>query len=50
MKAMAADFDDAARLKAEGRAEKDPIASNDTAEGRAQNRRIEVVLVKSEDA
>ena len=31
-------------LYAEGRADADPIASNATAEGREQNRRIEVVL------
>jgi type VI secretion system protein ImpK len=33
-----------ARLSAEGRADADPIASNKTAEGREQNRRIEIVL------
>ncbi|HXT78789.1 MAG TPA: type IVB secretion system protein IcmH/DotU [Acetobacteraceae bacterium] len=35
---------DQARVTAEGRADADPIASNATAEGRDQNRRIEVVL------
>ena len=35
------------RLTAEGRADKEPIASNETAEGRAKNRRIEVILVKA---
>jgi type VI secretion system protein ImpK len=34
----------AARVKSEGRADADPIASNATAQGREQNRRIEVVL------
>jgi type VI secretion system protein ImpK len=34
----------AARISAEGRADADPIASNDTPAGREQNRRIEVVL------
>jgi type VI secretion system protein ImpK len=32
------------RLRAEGRADADPIAPNTTAEGREQNRRIEIVL------
>jgi type VI secretion system protein ImpK len=31
-------------VTAEGRADADPIASNATAEGRDENRRIEVVL------
>jgi type VI secretion system protein ImpK len=35
---------DRSRLSVEGRADADPIASNDTAEGREQNRRIEIVL------
>ena len=35
---------DPGRLRAAGRADADPIASNATAEGREQNRRIEVVL------
>jgi type VI secretion system protein ImpK len=34
------------RITAEGRADAEPIASNATAEGRAQNRRIEVVLTR----
>lgn len=33
-----------ARISAEGRADADPIASNTTAEGRAANRRIEIML------
>ena len=41
-------IDDADRLKAEGRAEKEPIASNDTPEGRAKNRRIEIVLMRND--
>ncbi len=32
------------RIKAEGKGESQPIASNDTAEGRAANRRIEIIL------
>ena len=35
---------DGSRLTAIGRGEREPIASNDTAEGRQQNRRIEVVI------
>ncbi len=36
---------DGMRLKAEGRAESDPIAPNSTPEGRALNRRVEIVLL-----
>ncbi len=35
---------DPGRIRAEGRADADPVASNATAEGRDENRRIEVVL------
>lgn len=48
MQRIAEDLDDPSRLKAEGRADREPIAPNDTAEGRAQNRRIEIVLVRTE--
>lgn len=34
----------AARVRAEGRGESQPVASNKTAEGRAKNRRVEVVI------
>lgn len=37
---------DPTRLKAEGRADKEPIADNKTADGRAENRRIEIILVR----
>jgi OOP family OmpA-OmpF porin len=37
---------DPQRLKTEGKGESQPVASNDTAEGRAKNRRIEVWLLK----
>jgi type VI secretion system protein ImpK len=47
MKRISASLTDKARISAEGRADKEPIASNDTAEGRAKNRRIEVILVKA---
>ena len=41
---VARNVGDSARVTAEGRADADPIASNTTAEGREQNRRIEIVL------
>jgi type VI secretion system protein ImpK len=34
----------AGRISAEGRGEADPIAPNDTVEGRARNRRVEITL------
>jgi type VI secretion system protein ImpK len=46
MRTIAPKLQDPARLAAEGRADAEPIAPNDTAEGRARNRRIEVILVK----
>ncbi|MEX0350630.1 MAG: type IVB secretion system protein IcmH/DotU [Paracoccaceae bacterium] len=48
MKQMAEALDDPDRLSAEGRADAEPIADNATAEGRAANRRIEVLLVQEE--
>jgi len=39
---------DPARLKAEGRGDAEPVADNATAEGREQNRRIELVLPREE--
>jgi type VI secretion system protein ImpK len=41
---IARDAGDPARVSSEGRADADPIAPNTTAEGREQNRRIEIVL------
>lgn len=46
MAQIAQHLSDASRLKAEGRADREPIESNDTREGRAANRRIEIVLLK----
>jgi type VI secretion system protein ImpK len=36
---------DRARLSAQGRGEMDPVAPNDTASGRARNRRVEITLM-----
>ncbi|MBP1852496.1 type VI secretion system protein TssL, long form [Rhizobium halophytocola] len=47
MDRISASLSDKSRITAEGRADKEPIASNDTPEGRAKNRRIEVILVKA---
>lgn len=47
-KTIAPDMKDPSRLKAEGRSDKEPIASNSTREGRATNRRIEIVLMREE--
>lgn len=45
-KQVAEQLDDPARLTAEGRADKEPIDDNKTAEGRAANRRIEIILLR----
>ncbi len=47
MSRISSSLEDPNRITAEGRAEKEPIASNDSADGRAKNRRIEVILVKA---
>lgn len=45
-KIMAQKVTDPSRLSAEGKADSQPLASNATPEGREQNRRTEVVLIK----
>ncbi len=40
---------DPRRLRAQGKGSADPLASNATAEGRQQNRRTEIVLVRTSD-
>lgn len=42
--ALATTLPDPKRLRAEGRASADPVADNASAEGREQNRRVEIVL------
>ncbi|HEY4848707.1 MAG TPA: type VI secretion system protein TssL, long form [Methylocella sp.] len=39
---------DPGRLEIDGKADYEPVASNDTAQGRAQNRRVEVMLARSD--
>lgn len=39
-----------ARIDATGRGEAEPVAANDTATGKAQNRRVEVAIFASEEA
>jgi len=48
LKMVAPVVGDPSRLMAEGRGAKEPIADNETKEGRAANRRIEILLVKSD--
>ena len=47
---IAARLTDPKRVTATGRADADPIASNATAQGRTQNRRTEIVLLRTEPA
>ncbi|MEM9343569.1 MAG: type IVB secretion system protein IcmH/DotU [Pseudomonadota bacterium] len=46
MQMLAPQIEEKSRLSAEGRAEKEPIASNESRDGRAKNRRIEVLLIQ----
>ncbi|TRW99622.1 type VI secretion system protein TssL [Paracoccus sp. M683] len=43
---LAGSIDDAERFRVEGKGEADAVAANDTEEGRAQNRRVEIMLAK----
>lgn len=47
-KAISVNMTDPTRLRSEGRAAKEPIATNGTRDGRATNRRIEILLVRGE--
>ena len=47
-KSMARLMGDPARLSAEGRSDTEPVADNATREGRALNRRIEIMLLEEE--
>lgn len=44
---VASRLKDSSRVRAEGRGEADPLASNDTSEGRQANRRTEILLVRA---
>jgi type VI secretion system protein ImpK len=39
---------DPSRIEVDGRADEEPIASNATPQGRAQNRRVEITLARSD--
>ena len=41
---------DPSRLRTQGKGQNDPIAPNTTAEGRQQNRRTEIVIIRPSDA
>jgi type VI secretion system protein ImpK len=45
--ALAPRLGDRPKIKTEGRAESEPVMSNDSAEGRAQNRRVEIIVFPS---
>jgi type VI secretion system protein ImpK len=47
LKVLAQKVADPTRLTAEGKADSQPIAPNTTPEGREQNRRTEIVLIKA---
>ena len=45
---MAKQLKDPTRLSADGKGEDEPIADNGTADGRARNRRVDVMIPKKE--
>lgn len=47
---VAAHLTDSARVTSEGKGETEPFADNKTAEGRRKNRRIELIVLKPEEA
>ena len=47
---VATELQDPSRVTAEGRGENEPVADNSTAEGRRKNRRIELIVFKTEEA
>ena len=40
---------DETRMTSEGRGEVEPMADNGTSEGRTQNRRVEIEIIKEDD-
>lgn len=47
---LASHLKDASRLTVEGKGEDEPVADNATAEGRAKNRRIDIMIARDADA
>lgn len=45
-KILLEDVDDPARMMTEGRGDTEPVTSNETAQGKAKNRRVEILLIK----
>ena len=39
---------DPSRVEVDGKADYEPVASNDTVQGRAQNRRVEIMLARGD--